>query len=367
MSKIVTFTDKSMARMAETAVGSSKARLQEELNRVIGMEIHCDCVTRITTTTKERTGNIASAESRECQLNDKALYDLGLFQGLKYLCLKNAGRSAKKLYPHRWSAGIENLVVENTDMLLSVAPSLDRLVNLKTLAVSLTAGKQLTLPKATKERLTVLSTRYGSDYSFLEGCNALEEISITEGGAVALQTLPKLPQVKRLSVTGYAGMDMSGIEKLPSVEYLNLSNSTVSDIAALAGLKKLQAAGLCNSALFDLAPLAALPLQTLDVSGNMIEDVAALGEIESLVYLDLAHNPIEDISPLAGCTNMELLHLSDTWVSDLSPLFGMKKLQELSVDLRFIKDKRQFRQLSHVATINGQYFVDFMASEKLND
>lgn len=365
MGKLVTFKDNGMEEVARRAVGGSRLRLQEELNRIVGLNIDCGDGNYVETTTEQK-GGFVSHERGGAISNTKGLMDIELFKGVRYLRISGSNAEKRQIYAHRWSDSIENLIIESPEVLAAAAPYLGRLVNLKGLSVVLGDNDELTLPKETKARLTYFSGKGGTDYSCLEGCDKLEELVIKSCGAKTFDTLPKLPKVKRLDVTGLNRSHLAGIERLPSLEYLNLSNSAVTDLSALSALKAINTLGLVNNKLSDITPLAGLSVETLGISSNMVEDISPLAGKESLVYLDLASNPIEDITPLTGCVNLELLHLRDTWVNDLSPLFGMKNLQELTVDLRFIRDKKQFQQLSHVATINGRYFADFMEHNALD-
>ncbi|KAJ9438985.1 Internalin-A [Diplonema papillatum] len=133
-----------------------------------------------------------------------------------------------------------------------------------------------------------------------------------------------------------------------SLAYLNcdLTNLNLSNITLLEGFSELQRVDLSGNLLEDLAglgklkslrtliakrnrlraPYAALPhvfaLQHVDLSANQLKSMPDLAPHKYLQVLKLDGNQIRSIVPLAGLRSLIELHLNDNCVADASGLEG---------------------------------------------
>jgi Leucine-rich repeat (LRR) protein len=67
-------------------------------------------------------------------------------------------------------------------------------------------------------------------------------------------------------------------------------------------------------------------LQSLDLSGTRISDIAPLATLRRLHYLDLSSTPVTVLSPLAGLTEMRRLDLRSTR-ADITVLSHLSQCQ----------------------------------------
>ncbi len=123
------------------------------------------------------------------------------------------------------------------------------------------------------------------------------------------------------------------IAGLTALQSLDLSGTRVADLAPLTKLTSLQRLDLDGTRVADLAPLAGLTaLRHLDLDGTQIADLAPLAGLTALQDLSLNRTPVADLAPLAGLTALQDLDLDGTPVADLAPLAGLTALQSLWLD-----------------------------------
>lgn len=87
--------------------------------------------------------------------------------------------------------------------------------------------------------------------------------------------------------------DLDGAEYCVHTVSMDLSGNVITDLAPLSGLMQLQELNLANNRLSYIDALSNLQnLKSVDLSNNTIDDISPLFEIESLEYADLTGNRI---------------------------------------------------------------------------
>ena len=114
--------------------------------------------------------------------------------------------------------------------------------------------------------------------------------------------------------------DLDPLRSLTRVESLTISNNRVADLSPLAGMRSLCYLSAFDNVITDISPLAAMPLQTLDLSGNPIEQIEALNDMP-LVELMLSGCPIRQVSPLIGKV-ASLVDIRGSLATDLERFAG---------------------------------------------
>ena len=156
-----------------------------------------------------------------------------------------------------------------------------------------------------RTKLTKLScNRRGiADLSALKDYTGLETLNVASNEFSDLKTLPRLPNLKQLSVSGNKKLtSLNGIEKAANLEILRADSSRVADITALATLNRL-----------------------------------------TEVYL--SRNPVSDLSALSAKPDLEILLLYHTQVADLYLLHGSKRLVTLGVGVNTRVTCNQVREM----------------------
>ncbi|MFW2371768.1 MAG: leucine-rich repeat domain-containing protein [Gammaproteobacteria bacterium] len=147
-----------------------------------------------------------------------------------------------------------------------------------------------------------LSNNLITDVSALVGFNGLTALNLSANtGIDYLQLEPILIQNPGLVRLGLAGINVKSpliplavLNLSQSLAELDMSNSGLQDIFGIEQLQKLETLNLAGNNISDIAPLSQMP-------------VAVFG---SLRELDLKNNSIVDIGPLVSYRNLEALNLS---------------------------------------------------------
>ena len=230
----------------------------------------------------------------------------------------------------------------------------------------------------TKLQMLGIGDATGCDLTPLANLTALQELLVL--GVTDLAPLAKLSSLQTLGCQATQVTDISPLAGMTALQTLNVSGTRVSDLAPLAGpvgpanarclghagqrpgaagwacrpckrsmsrarrsatwrrwlgLSALQTLNVWGTQVSDLAPLAGLSaLQTLDVSGTQVSDLAPLaGLVEPAAERSgcLRRTQVTDLAPLAGLSALQTLNVSGTQVTDLAPLAGLSALQTLDV------------------------------------
>lgn len=141
-------------------------------------------------------------------------------------------------------------------------------------------------------------------------------------------------------------VDLDPLSDLTSLLTLDLSGNQIVDLTPLSKLIQLTTLRAGNNRIIELEPLAALALvnpqdgglRSLELEGNNISNLSALGELVSLQKLVLHNNQIRDISSLSTLTNLASLSLRDNQITDIGALASLRRLKILVLDNNQIAD-----------------------------
>ena len=180
----------------------------------------------------------------------------------------------------------------------------------------------------------------------------LERLEAAGGGAVSLEDLRMLPNLREVGISGGSISDLSPLAELETLESLDLRYNQVTSLEPLAGLPALRLVGFNMNPVEDLSPLGACPaLEIVDlcnVPDLTGEDLANLPET-------LAELTITDVSHRAGAlSGMTIRHLVASAAGDpeLDVLTGIRGLECLTlqeaetVDLSALTDHPGLRELT---------------------
>jgi internalin A len=138
---------------------------------------------------------------------------------------------------------------------------------------------------------------------------------------------------------------------LAGLQSLDLRGTGVTDLAPLASLVGLQSLDLSNTGVTDLSPLGGLVgLQSLNLSETGVTDLSPLAGLAGLQSLDLRLTGVRDFSPLAGLARLQSLDLTVLDITDLSPLGCLTELQSLNLMVSGKRNPWQWTGLNHSRT-----------------
>lgn len=257
-------------------------------------------------------------------------------------------------------------------VITAVAVSKDGLVS-KTVSTAYTVGdviktvtlKDLTIDAMVRDQLgksaddviwsdelwsmTALSSTNDSGQSYgsilrlddLQYFKGLETLYIEGQENLDLSQLQQLENLKTLTLKdcGISTGDLDTISQLTGLRYLNLSGNHIAGVTAIGNMTTLIRLNLSDNSLSDLSGLGgASALEALDISGNAVADISPLSAITGLKELYGKYLLITDLTPLSGMTGLTILELPGCDVSDLTPLSGCTALQTLSLAQNSVTD-----------------------------
>ena len=180
---------------------------------------------------------------------------------------------------------------------------------------------------------------------------ALQELRCDDEGAAypigSLVGLEYAKNLKSLSLTGsYLITDIEPLKALSKLQTLELHCQRISDISPLWNLPSLVYLDLASNLVQDPRLNFTGPLQHLDLSWNPIANVATTN-LPKLTYLDLSGTQITQIPTLSGLpaltakvTNLVTLNLSGNLIEDVNGLSGMQKLSRVNLANNRLSDVR---------------------------
>jgi len=172
----------------------------------------------------------------------------------------------------------------------------------------------------------------------LASMTGLADVTLWAWGTSALSLSPLAGlNLGALALDGPQFRDISPLAALSGLYHFRLTNTKVSDITALAGMPNLEwDLNLSNNQIKDVSPLAGnTKVDCLWLDNNQIVDVSPLATMPGLMLLGLANNKITDVSPLAALPLMTL-NLSGNHITDISsvPDQGWPWFDARSQDIR---------------------------------
>lgn len=83
----------------------------------------------------------------------------------------------------------------------------------------------------------------------------------------------------------------------------------IKDLSELSKMRNLKEVFLCDQNITDISPLAGLPIESLYLTGNQIEDFSVVETLEQLRVLSIADNPVSVLPDVSKCRYLETVIL----------------------------------------------------------
>jgi len=175
-------------------------------------------------------------------------------------------------------------------------------------------------------------------------------------------TCQRMASLTGLDASNAGVTSLQGIQNLVSLQTLDLTGNTLDDLTPLSGLRLLHALLIPSSGLTSLEGVDGLAnLTFLDLHDNEISDVGPLAGLAGLDFLDLTGNRIDDVGPLGGLTSVASLRLGANSISEIGALSGLTNVATLSLRANDVTD------LSALSTLSALTVLDLSANLALSD
>jgi len=192
-----------------------------------------------------------------------------------------------------------------------------------------------------------------NEISFFPSINQLEKLETLDVSNNTISRLGEdlsgLRNLKNLDMSENELCDISTLDDLVNLETLDLSfndlgcNPTSPDFSSLEGATKLRSLKLNDNNLSSISDLTGrnLPLETLLLENNMLDDISPISGFTQLKQLTIFNNNISDISELSDMDNITQIDLSENNISDFSNLRSIDDLEIIDLSdnvITFIPD-----------------------------
>ena len=236
----------------------------------------------------------------------------GPAQAIKLTDLSMGEKYLAELDYEKATATLENVITvepNNTEAYLALAQAYQYMGDLDAAKETLESGYGNTGSELIERALTVWaeeSEGVGGDSSQPEAAAAA---TVEIAGRIYAADVKELV----LRNCGLQDADLQKLAEFTNLERLDISGNGITDISAVGSLITLKKFYAANNAISDVSALAQLPaLEYVGLRNNQIENADGLFGISSLKYLHLSENQIVSV-PQPG-SGLQLLYLSGNQV-----------------------------------------------------
>lgn len=138
--------------------------------------------------------------------------------------------------------------------------------------------------------------------------------------------------IKRLDLSDQGLHYIEALSSFRNLQSLDLSGNAIEDGSALINMKELHDLDFSENRLKDISFVEALnQLEELSLEGNQIESIEELKFSKALKQLNLAQNSVSDIGPIKSLKQLENLDLSGNKIRGVDALSQLHNLKHLSL------------------------------------
>jgi len=197
-----------------------------------------------------------------------------------------------------------------------------------------------------------------TDLSPLGSLAKLEVLNLSRNPIASLTPLRALPRLQSLYLFKVpVPVDLTGLAGAPALAFLDLDGDTVINLGALGTVSTLRELLLRSAIVEDPQGIGAVTsLQRLDAT-DTFEDAAPIATLTELQTLRIAHPGLANFSALGTLTKLKFLDVSGSGVSDISAVSKMTSLTGINA---------YGNQISDLAPLSGLpdlFLVDLIANE----
>lgn len=347
------FQLKNLSTLSIRGISISPRQMEELSAALPSCAIHSDAASE--DLVEITLGGISfKSDVEELDLSDRGIRDISSLSICKNLVkLDLSGNAISDLCPLMNIPGLEWLDISDNQLL-----DLKPLIGLGTLRTIDASGNSIssTTSIGAMTALTELdlSENSISDYSGLKKLRNLQTLGLNNTGINddGLEYLAYLSSLSRLylenneQLSGEAvdelkaalgsceiihsplvySVEVGGVSVREDATEINISGRGISDISGMVNLKYLETLdfsknNISNIYIFQYSS-SANTITSLDLSGNVIEDITAIASLPNLVTLNLANNKVNSVQPLMGLEDLRSLDLRGNKLTD-------KQLEEL--------------------------------------
>ncbi len=151
-----------------------------------------------------------------------------------------------------------------------------------------------------------------TELTFLAGLDSLEGLYLQNNALASLETIPYLPNLKKLSVAGNKQLTTTkGIEKLTALEEFQANKANLVSLKGVEQLSNLKVVELMMNKLTGVSEFRRLRhLEKIGLSYNPISDISVFKHKTALIEFSAHGTKVTDVSPLSTNINLKVVGIS---------------------------------------------------------
>ncbi|MBR3077173.1 MAG: leucine-rich repeat domain-containing protein [Oscillospiraceae bacterium] len=180
-----------------------------------------------------------------------------------------------------------------------------------------------------------------ADTAGLRYCTGMTKLVGLDQGELDYSFLEAMPELRYLELENCI-LTREALERIgacPNLEVLILANCGLNDVSALGNLESLRVLDLSDNAISNIDALMRLSaLDELYLGHNALTTIPFLRGLKTLRVLDLSYNALSYVNGVSSCTTLERLNLSHNKISSLTPLSALTELVWLNASANAVSD-----------------------------
>ncbi len=267
--------------------------------------------------------------------------------------LSLAGNLITKIENIDYLPALRNLALDNN--LITKIEHLDPLRNLIKLSMD---GNQIDKIEGFDNLLLLqnLSLEF-NHIGKIEGLDSLKNLKslFLKGNLVSkIERIESLPQLENLYISNNQLHSIIGINAMPQLKVCDAKENEINEIPDISNNNTLTTLWLSKNKIVSIPQtLPNLSLQSLHLDGNLIGNITNLPtDFPNINSIDLSGNPIQDLNPLGKLQMLQNLVLCEMKLNDLNPLTHLKHLTTLTLDKSIISSLAPCAKLPNLKWVN---------------
>lgn len=192
------------------------------------------------------------------------------------------------------------------------------------------------------------------DVEPLRGNTTLREVRLYSNRITSADVFATITTLEELHLDFNNVTDLSPFSHNTTLKKLYVKANDVSSIEPLSTNTTITHLRLSQNHIVNLSPLKSMPIISLGIDVNPIDDISVLCDIPTLTEMSVQNNPsVKSFEPLVRCQNLRTVHMGGCNISDISCLKLCPSLRTLCADRNPIRD------ISFLSSVTNMESVSF--------
>jgi internalin A len=192
------------------------------------------------------------------------------------------------------------------------------------------------------------------DVEPLRDNTTLREVRLYSNRVTSADVFATITTLEELHLDFNNVTDLSPFSHNTTLKKLYVKANNISSIEPLSTNTTITHLRLSQNHIVNLSPLKSMPIISLGIDVNPIDDISVLCDIPTLTEMSVQNNPrVKSFEPLVRCQSLRTVHMGGCNISDISCLKLCPSLRTLCADRNPIRD------ISFLSSVTNMESVSF--------